>query len=90
MSHPGRRLLVCAIVLVSAGLASDARAGAIRGPVPAQHDWHRIVVAPDGDIVEALEKIPHDANPLGAIASAADRVARGVTSWRQGGPALLG
>jgi predicted alpha/beta-fold hydrolase len=66
MSYAGRRLLACVIVLVSAGIALDARAGAIPSPVPAQHDWHSIVIAPGGnDIVAALEKIPHDANPLG-------------------------
>ncbi len=70
MKCRGRRLLACVIVLVSAGTAPEARAGAIPGPVPAQHDWPSGVIAPDGgDIVAALEKIPHDANPLGVNAA---------------------
>lgn len=73
MNRPNVRVFVVlvAMALVSLPIALKARAGGIPAPAPPPigSDWHKALIAPSSDIVQALIQIPHDANPLGVRAA---------------------
>jgi len=65
MNRPNVRVFVVlvAMALVSLPIALKARAGGIPAPAPPPigSDWHKALIAPSSDIVQALIQIPHDA-----------------------------
>ena len=61
--------LALAAVLSLAVWACIAQAGGTPAPEGTRSDWHRVVLAPGSDIVEALGNIPHEPNTLGVRAA---------------------
>jgi alpha-beta hydrolase superfamily lysophospholipase len=62
-------VLVLATVLLSEPVAPKVDAGGVPISEPIRSDWQSLLIARDGDIMEALVRIPQDANALGVRAA---------------------